>query len=58
MPGCQKVYCNCGTPVAEIENGVLVIRVKHFDPVRRVREEHVTRIVLAALDKERVLVLT
>lgn len=49
--GAKKVYCTCGTPVAEIQDGVLVVRVKHHGEV------HETRIIVAIVDNKRVLVV-
>lgn len=48
---CRKVYCNCGTPVAELRDGVLIIRVKHHG------EEHETRIILAVVDNKKIIMV-
>ena len=47
-----KISCSaCETPVAELKDGVLIIRVKHWG------QQHETKIVVAGLDNHKVLVV-
>ena len=49
----EKILCPCcGKPVAELQDGIIVIRAKHW------KEEHITRISVSSLDNKRVLIVT
>ena len=53
MQTVEKILCPCcGKPVAELRDGIIIIRVRHFD------EQHETRISVLSLDNKRAIVVT